>query len=362
MKTIVSCLVIALLCNSCKKNNSPSKENNNFLAVELSTKVLVSGLTLPWEMIYGTDNFIWFTEKSGKISRLNPQTGAVTTILTISEVRVNGEGGLLGMALHPQFTSNPFVYVVYGYGTNNKAKVVRYTYNNLILTSPIIILDQIPASSIHNGSRLLINENKLFITTGDANDVTSPQNPNSIAGKILRVNLDGSIPVDNPDPTSPVWTFGHRNVQGLVQVGSKLFASEHGPDSDDEINIIEKGRNYGWPNVKGLCNETAESSFCKLNNVVEPLIHWTPTIAPSGITFYNAEYIPQFKNSLLLAVLKGSKLMQLKLDDTQTKIVETKDFYVNHFGRLRAVCQSPDGKIYICTSNGSNDRIVEITK
>ncbi|WP_443946924.1 PQQ-dependent sugar dehydrogenase [Pedobacter sp. AW1-32] len=360
MKNILLCLFVVLLATNCKKNDTG--DGTDLPDVEIKTKVLASGLTLPWEIVYGPDQFIWFTEKTGKISRLNPSTGAVTPLLTISEVRVNGEGGLLGMVLHPNFSANPFVYVVYDYGTTYKAKVVRYTYSAGALGSPQILLDQIPAASIHNGSRLLISGDKLFITTGDASDQSLPQNPNSLAGKILRINLDGSIPADNPFPNNPVWSIGHRNAQGLAMVGAKLFSSEHGPDSDDEINVIEKGKNYGWPNVKGLCNESTETPFCSANSVVEPLINWTPTIAPSGMTYYNSDYIPQFRNSLLLAVLKDSKLMQLKLDDTQSKIAETKDFYVSTFGRLRAVCQSPEGKIYICTSNGSDDKIIELYK
>ena len=362
MKTIISCLFVLFLLNSCKKNDSEVNGEENLPDVELKTKVLASGLTLPWEIVYGSDNHIWFTEKSGKISRLNVQSGVVMPLLTISEVRVNGEGGLLGMTLHPNFLANPYVYIVYNYGTTYKAKVVRYTYTSGALNSPLVLLDQIPAASIHNGSRLLISDNKLFITTGDAADTNTPQNLNSLAGKILRINLDGTIPSDNPNPASAVWSSGHRNPQGLVQVGNKMFSSEHGPDSDDEINMIEKGRNYGWPNIKGFCNEANEQGFCTTNNIVEPLINWTPTIAPSGLTYYNSNYIPQFKNSLLLAVLKGTKLMQLKLDDNQSKITGTKDFFVNDFGRLRAATQSPEGKIYVCTSNGNNDKIIEISK
>lgn len=354
---LVFIFLLVISCSNCKKNNLPVLPD-----VALKSRVVVSGLTNPWEMVYGPDNFIWFTEKSGKISRLNPETGQIIPILIISEVRSNGEGGLLGMVLHPDFTTSPYVYVAYDYGTTYKGKIVRYTHANGILISPLILLDQIPAASIHNGCRLLITENKLFITTGDASDTSTPQNINSISGKILRLNLDGSIPSDNPFPNNPVWSYGHRNAQGLVMVGSKMFSSEHGPNSDDEINIIEKGRNYGWPNIKGFCNESGETSFCTINNVVEPLINWTPTIAPSGLSYYNSDYIPQLKNSLLLALLKGSKLMQLKLDDSQTKIIGTKDFYVNEYGRLRAICQSPSGKIYICTSNGGDDKIVEISK
>ena len=361
MRACLLCLFVLLFATNCKKNQNDNG-SEDLPDVELKSKIVVSGLNLPWEMVYGPDNFIWFTEKSGKISRLNPATGQIVPLLSIADVRTNGEGGLLGMTLHPDFSSNPYVYVVYGYGSTYKAKVVRYTYASGALGSARILLDQIPAASIHNGSRLLISGDKLFITTGDASDTSTPQNINSVSGKILRINLDGSIPSDNPYPNNPVWSLGHRNPQGLVLVGNKLFSSEHGPDSDDEINLIEKGRNYGWPNIKGLCDEAGEQSFCSLNNIAQPLIKWTPTIAPSGLAYYNSDYIPQFRNSLLLAVLKNTKLMQLKLDDAQSRIVETKDFYVNTYGRIRAICQSPEGKIYICTSNGNDDKIVEISK
>lgn len=361
MKVFINCLILVLLFTSCKKKFSP-EETLNPQDVVLKSRVVVSNLSNPWEIVYGPDNFLWVTEKAGKISRINPESGQIMPLLTISDVRVNGEGGLLGMVLHPDFSNSPFVYVIYDYGTNYKAKLVRYMYNNGALINPQILIDQIPAASIHNGSRLLINANNIYISTGDAADTSTPQNINSLSGKILRLNLDGTIPSDNPFPNNPVWSFGHRNAQGLVFVGNKLFSSEHGPDSDDEINMIEKGRNYGWPNIKGFCNEITEQAFCAANNVAEPLIVWTPTIAPSGLTYYNSNYIPQFKNSLLLSLLKDSKLMQLKLNESQTKIESTKNFYVNEYGRLRAVCQSPEGKIYVCTSNGSNDKIIEIAK
>jgi glucose/arabinose dehydrogenase len=360
MKTIILSLLLLFIISCKKKSNDLPHEDQD--PVTIKTTVLASGLTLPWEMVYGPDQQIWFTEKAGKISRLNPQTGTITPLFTINDVRINGEGGLLGMVLHPDFGANPYVYVVYDYGTTYRGKVVRYTYSGSTLTNPQILLDQIPASSIHNGARLLINGGKLFISTGDASDQSLPQNTGSLAGKILRINLDGSIPNDNPIPNNAIWSYGHRNPQGLVQVGSRLFSAEHGPDSDDEINLIEKGKNYGWPNVKGYCNESGEQPFCNTNGVVEPLMAWTPTIAPSGMTFYDNDYIPQFKNSLLLAVLKDSRLVQLKLDNAQTKILSSQSFYVNEFGRIRAVCQSPEGKIYFCTSNGSNDKIIEISK
>jgi len=357
-KLLYTTVAVLLFIGACKKDRS----KEDLTPVDLKNKILVANLTLPWELIYGPDNLIWFTEKSGKISRLNPTSGQVTALHIITDVRIQGEGGLLGMALHPNFNADPFVYVFYGYGNPYKNKLVRFSYANNALSNPKTLLDNIPASSNHNGSRLLINGDKLFVTTGDAEDLSTPQNINSLAGKVLRLNLDGTIPSDNPFPNNPVWSYGHRNAQGLAMVGNKLFSSEHGPSTDDEVNMIEKGRNYGWPTVTGKCNATNETAFCNQNNVAESIIEWTPTIAPSGMTYYNSNYIPQFKNSLLLAFLKGNKLMQLKLNDTQTAIIETKDFYVGDFGRIRAVTQSPEGKIYICTSNGQEDKIIEISK
>ena len=360
MKKLWIVLGIVLLSIGCKKDRDHSGEDDT--SVDIKTRTLVSNLSLPWELVYGPDNLIWFTEKSGKISRLNPTNSQITLLHTISEVSSQGEGGLLGMALHPNFGSSPYVYVFYGYGNPYKNKLVRFTYNNNSLTSPQTLLDNIPAANIHNGARLLIAGDKLFVTTGDAADTSTPQNLNSTAGKILRLNLDGSIPTDNPFPNNAVWSFGHRNPQGLALVGNKLFSSEHGPDTDDEINIIEKGRNYGWPTVRGKCDASNETVFCNQNNVMESIAQWTPTIAPSGMTYYNSNYIPQFKNSLLLGLLKGTRLMQLKLNDAQTAVAETKDLFVGDFGRIRVVCQSPEGKIYLCTSNGSGDKIVEIYK
>lgn len=352
-----------LLIFACNK-----KDKNNPLppgAVEIQTKVVAENLNFPWEILWGPDNKIWMTERGGKISRVDTATGTITPVFTIAEVSSQGEGGLLGMVLHPNFSTNPYVYVAYDYNQagNYKGKIVRYSYNGTTLTAPVIILDNISASNIHNGCRLLISSDlKLFITTGDASDQSSPQNNAAINGKILRLNLDGSVPADNPTAGSPVWSKGHRNPQGLVFANNMLYSSEHGPDSDDEINIIEKGRNYGWPDVKGFCNESAEQAFCSTNNVKEPIKAWTPTLAVSGMDFYNSNLIPQWKNSLLLATLKNSRLMQLKLNDTHTSVTETNEFFANEYGRMRDVCISPDGKVYICTSNGGNDKIVVVQK
>lgn len=346
----------------CKKKDTPNVEPPG--AVELKDSVVADNLTFPWEILWGPDNHIWMTEKGGQISRFNPADGNIIPLLDIAEVSTNGEGGLLGMVLHPNFATTPHVFVVYDYlnsGTYTE-KVVRYTYNGTTLINPLVIRDNIAASSIHNGSRLVIVNDKLFITTGDANDQALPQNISSVNGKILRLNLDGSIPADNPVAGNPYWSIGHRNPQGLVYANNRLYSSEHGPSNDDEINIIEKGRNYGWPSVHGFCDIPAEQTFCTANNVAQPLKAWTPTIATSGLDYYNSDLIPQWKNSLLLATLKDGTLYQLKLSDDFNSISSTNRYLSGDYGRMRDICVSPGGKVYVCTSNGSNDKIIEITK
>ena len=351
---------------SCNKNNLASENpagGDPLPPVEITDRVLTENLTLPWELAWGNDNLIWMTEKPGRISRVNPVTGTVTNLLTIPDVSVNGEGGLLGMVFHPDFKNNPFVYVSYNYNSSNgyRLKVVRYTFDGTALKSPLILIDNIPGAGIHNGSRLVIVKDKIFITTGDANNTSLPQNNSSLAGKVLRLNLDGSIPADNPFSGSPIWTSGHRNPQGLVYANNILYSSEHGPASDDEVNIIEKGRNYGWPDVLGFC-DASELSTCNSRTVREPISAWTPTIAVSGMDYYDKDLIPQWKNSLLLATLKNSRLMQLRLDATHLKVDSTFEYFNGTYGRLRDIAISPEGKVFFCTSNGSNDKIVVVEK
>lgn len=363
-QSLAFAVIIAFLAGAgCKKSSKAPEVILPDAAIDI--QVLTQNLSFPWELTWGPDNMIWMTERGGKVSRVNPTTGVATALITIADVKATGEGGLLGMALHPSFTVNPHVFVVYNYDKAGvyTEKVVRYTYSGNTLTSPTVILDNIPAANIHNGSRLLISSDlKLFISTGDAANQPSAQNLASLSGKILRVNLDGSIPSDNPVSGSPVWSYGHRNPQGLVFANDKLYSSEHGPEKDDEVNIILKNRNFGWPNVNGLCDETGEQSFCNTNNVAQPLSRWTPTIAVSGMDFYNNNAIPQWKNSLIMATLKDATLYQLKLNATGDKVEGSIKLLAGTYGRLRDVCISPDGKVFVATTNGSNDKIIVLMK
>lgn len=359
---LISVLGVLLFCITCNDNQSQSIKGTTKAGIRIVTKEL----QYPWEIIWGSDNHIWLTERDGKVSRINPSTGVATFSFAITEVVSQGEGGLLGMALHPDFQQHPFVYVVYNYQKNDyREKVVRFTYERNTLTNPLVLLDGIQAAGIHNGSRLWItNESspKLYISTGDAASQSLPQKSTTLNGKVLRINVDGTIPADNPFPNNPVWSYGHRNIQGLVMANNILYASEHGPGVEDELNIIEKARNYGWPDVEGPCNGS-EIPFCNSNRVVEPI--WSSgdnTIAVCGLDYYNKDLLPQWKNSLLMLTLKNSNLVQLRLSVNGRAVTGTKSFFKNEWGRLRDLCISPDGKVYICTSNGSNDKIIEISK
>lgn len=342
----------------------------------LATRTVVSNLDTPWEILWGPDNFIWVTERMGKISRINPVSGEIFEVIQIAEAKEIGEGGLLGMVIDPDFSMNNYFYVAYNYfnaASQYREKIVRFTFNPASgkAANPFVLIENIPGANNHNGCRLIISpDKKLIITTGDAQNTSYAQDLKNLSGKILRLNLDGTIPVDNPIAGNPVWSWGHRNPQGLAYSpdGKILYSSEHGPSSNDEINIIEKGRNFGWPNVEGFCDNQVEAAFCRDSNVVEPIYAWTPTLAVAGMEFYNSNLIPEWKNSLLVASLKASRITQLQLDTDLRKVVKTTDFYTNQFGRLRDLCISPDGKVYIAVSNkdgrgspkANDDRIVEI--
>src|SRR5688572_1259418 len=226
-QTILLLLFPLVLAMQCKKSDkTPSSSTTT--PIDLDVSVLASGLNHPWEILWGPDNFIWMTEREGKISRVNPSNGAVELLLVIPDVIAQGEGGLLGMVLHPSFTVTPHVFVVYNFnsGSGYREKVVRYTYDGSTLVNPVTILSGINASTIHNGSRLLIIDNKLYISTGDAANANSAQNTSSLNGKLLRLNLDGTVPSDNPVPGNPYWTYGHRNAQGMVYANNRIYVSE----------------------------------------------------------------------------------------------------------------------------------------
>ncbi len=344
---------------------------------EVDTNTIATDLDTPWEILWGPDDMIWITERAGIVSRIDPETGNKEVLLEITDiVSESEESGMLGMVLHPNFIhpDSQFVYLVYTYSSGGTVeRLVRYTFDSDTLRDELILLDGIPASYYHIGSRVIILPDRtILMSTGDVGSASYALDTNRLHGKFLRLNLDGSIPDDNPIPGSYVWSLGHRNPQGLVRAPSGIiYSSEHGPADNDEVNIIVKEGNYGWPEVHGFCDLPDEQTYCTANNAVEPIAAWTPTLAVCGIDFYDHYAIPEWQNSILLVTLKEDDLRVLKLNASGDTIVSEDTYFNNYFGRLRDVCVSPDGKIYLATSNqdgranspfptAQDDRIIEI--
>jgi aldose sugar dehydrogenase len=319
----------------------PKYSNENGYTYE----VLAENLDIPWAMDFLPNETIIFTQRGGKVSTLDQQ--GVNTVGTIN-VTANGESGLLGIAVDPKFSQNKYIYVYYTSNAGNR--VSRFVLNDK-LENETVILDNIPAAAIHNGGRIKFGpDGKLYITTGDASNQSSAQNINSLGGKILRINKDGSIPSDNLFKNY-VYSYGNRDPQGLAwNSNGTLYESEHGQTMNDEINIIKSGGNYGWPTYEG--NSTAQG-------YIAPLIYYSDfTLAPSGIAFY--------KNNLYVAGLRGTQLRKISLSDSGTSVTGQEALFTQ-FGRIRDSVEH-NGYIYICTSNrdgrglpqAGDDKIIRI--
>lgn len=348
--------IVSLICLVSFQSFSQGNITVGATTVEVDT--VFTGLDIPWEIIYGPDDHVWTTERKGIVSRIDPIAKTKTVILNItSTVYQNSESGLLGMALHPDFATTPEVFLAYTYGSfsNIREKVVKYTYNGVSLVNEVILIDNIIGNTTHNGSRItILPDNTLLFSTGDAQNQAFPQDVNELNGKVLRVNLDGSIPLDNPYPGNPVYSFGHRNIQGIVQhPNGKIYVSEHGATTDDEFQLLEVNRNYGWPNVEGFCDPGGEQTFCDANNVMEPMVAWTPTIAPSDMVYYENPIFPEFDGRVLMSVLKDKKIVALELSGDGNSVVDEDHYLTNQFGRLRDICVGPNNEIYLATNGAS---------
>lgn len=327
--------------------------------VEITT--ITDGLDAPIDVAWGPDSHLWCTQLDGTVWRINPTTGGRDEILSLADrIFHRRSHGLFSLALHPHFANEPWVYLHYiyklppvGLEETVRSRVVRARWDGARLGEPETILDNIPGSSFHNGSRLVFGpDGRLYVTTGDAGNTKSSQDPAALSGKVLRLNPDGTIPADNPTPGSPVWTSGHRNAQGLVfAANGRVYASEHGPNNDDEINLLEPGRNYGWPIIEGFTDKPGEIESARGKNFTDPLRAWTPTIAAAGLAYYDHPAIPEWRNTLLLANLKGRALRVLELNPGGEKIERERIFLQERLGRIRDVCVTPDGDIYLITSN-----------
>jgi glucose/arabinose dehydrogenase len=328
---------------------------------EIGYKVepVVSNLAVPWSIAFTSPERMLITQRAGSVVVAQNQNQQNWQLLeeplhTFPDVSSRSEEGLMGMVLDPDYVANKYLYFCYAYSQDGRLldRVVRLTDLGSNLGEGKTIIENIPAAAFHAGCELDFGpDGKLFISTGDATDPDSAQDKSSLAGKILRLNPDGSIPEDNPFANSPVYSFGHRNPQGFDwhPISGSLYASEHGPSGSDgpgggdEVNLIKQGQNYGWPEVS---HERSQAGM------VDPKLVFTPAIAPGSLVFYDHSQISGFRNNIFMAMLKGEGILRIVLDPTDdTKVSWYERIPEIEFGRIRDLAVGPDGSLYFSTSN-----------
>lgn len=325
--------------------------------VKFRVETVAGGLEVPWGFAWLPNKNLLFTERPGRVRIIENGNLRAEPVFTVPDVEPTGESGLMDISLHPDFSKNGFVYLAYAYKTadGQRIKVVRYKYADDRFTEPKIIIEDIPGAPNHAGMRCRFGpDGKLYVTTGDSTDWNLAQKNDSLAGKTLRLNDDGTVPKDNPFVGKPGfrpenWTTGHRNPQGLAwQPGSNLmFQTEHGPSNfegrgggADEVNIVEAGKNYGWPTIYGKMTATGMES---------PLLEYSPACAPASGMFYNGSVFPAFKGNFFFGCLAGKRIIRVVLKGRT--VVSQENLLEGVYGRIREMEEGPDGYIYFSTSN-----------
>jgi glucose/arabinose dehydrogenase len=337
--------------NPPSNNEAPASEP---VIAEPIVEEFVSGLEIPWDMAFTSDERMLITERPGRLRVVNSGKLETEPLHTFPEVSSTGEEGLMSVELDPDYPKNKWIYLSMAYMNNGvmKVKVVRFTDSGNHLENETPIIDELPAARYHAGCRLAFGpDGKLYISVGDALERDQAQNLNTLNGKILRLNKDGSVPADNPFENSPIWSYGHRNPQGIDwnDENGEMYSTEHGPSTfdgppgGDELNHIIKGGNYGWPLVSH--DRTAEGT-------IPPMIQFTPAEPPGSVLVYSGKAFPQFKNNIFFGSLGGEGLLRLEINPNQPdKVLSHEKMPQVDFGRIRNVIEGPDGFIYFSTSN-----------
>ena len=356
---IIAALAVSIIILTSPSDPIPIPEPTTSPLGSESVEVLASNLEKPRAISFADDR-IFVTEKIGRIRVIENNTLVEEPLATLRTANVF-DGGLLGITTHPDFSNNHFLYVYYTYSENNELwnKILRITESDNKLQDAITIFDKIPGSEFSNGGIIKFGpDGKLYVATGSVSDsLHLSQDIQSMAGKILRLNDDGSIPDDNPFSNSPVYSLGLRNPQGMTwDNAGNLYVTDSGPSKNDEINMIIAGKNYGWPEQE-----------CSGNNDYEdPVMCFDPSIEPGGIVIYSGNKLA-FENKMIMATLRASNLFTLDINEEG---IELQKSILSGLGRLRDVNEGPDGNLYVITSNTdgkgfpdrSDDKLLRIVK
>jgi aldose sugar dehydrogenase len=348
--------IIVLFVNllGCGEKNTPPKEQQiSSKTANYKIEPFVEYLEVPWSIVFTSPTRILVTERPGRLRIIENGKLADKPLRDFPETSNNSEEGLMGLCLDPDYASNKYIYISYAYEKDGdlSVRIVRFKDNGDNLSDDKTIFDNIPAARFHAGCRIKFGpDKKLYITTGDAGDRQFAQDLNKLHGKILRINSDGTIPSDNPFTNSPVWSYGHRNPQGIDWFGETniMWSTEHGPSGfdgpggGDEVNVIEKGKNYGWPVVSHTDSK---------EGMVSPLLVFTPAEAPASGMFYKSDKIQEFKNNFFFGCLRGNGIMRVVVDEKDPAKSVSFEKIATTYGRIRDITEGPDGYIYFSSSN-----------
>ena len=354
----LSALYIIALCSSCSQGTPPSEVEPS--GDTTAAQTLYDGFKNPWGMVWLPDGRMLVTERAGEILIFKDDKYTGEKLTGVPAVFAKGQGGLLDITLHPDYKNNQWIYIAYSKPVEGGATtaISRFKLNGNQVTDLQELFTAKPyiPADYHFGSRIVFDKNNfLFFSAGERGTQPKVQELNNDHGKIHRLYDDGRVPEDNPfvkqkGANGSIWSYGHRNPQGMVydKATDRLWAAEHGPKGGDELNLIEKGKNYGWPKTCYGINYdgTILTEFKELPGVQNPARYWVPSIAPCGITIVTSDKYPSWKGNILVGALAFKHIARVELKDT-TYVKEEK--LLQDMGRFRDVKESPDGFIYAIT-------------
>ena len=343
--------------------------SNIFAEYKLET--VIEKLDFPWEAVFISKEEILLTELPGKLKKINLKTKKIIEIENVPKVLFRGQGGLSGIVLHPNYSQNGWIYISYSKKVANDQNTLvvdrlRITNNSVTDIENIFSARALRNPPVHYGAKMaFLDDNSLLITSGDGFDYREQaQDLDNHFGKIVRIKDNGQIPLDNPfietENLKDIFSFGHRNMQGLVVLSDgRIIEHEHGPQGGDEINLIEAGKNYGWPVITyGIDYSGALiSPFTEMKGMEQPLLHWTPSIAPSSMMIYKGTRFPNWTDSLFVSALVSRDVRKIKfLEDGN---LDEEILFSELNSRIRNIFESPDGDIYLLTDK-ANAKIIKV--